>query len=112
MAECIFCQIIAGKRPADIVFQDDSVMAFKDIYPKAPVHVLVIPKKHISSLAEITGEDLPVVAHMMEIANTVAKKQGTGGSYKLVINTGKDAGQVIMHLHMHLLGGRRINFLV
>jgi histidine triad (HIT) family protein len=112
MAECVFCQIVAGKKPADIVFQDDSVMAFRDIHPKAPVHILIIPEKHIISLAEISAEDLPLIAHMMEVANIVAIQQGTVGSYKLVINTGKDAGQVIMHLHMHLLGGKRINFLV
>ncbi len=109
MAECIFDQIAAGKIPSDVVYQDDTVMAFKDIHPKAPVHILIIPKKHITSLSEITKEDLPVVAHMLEVANVVAKEQGTGGAFKLVINTGPDAGQVIMHLHMHLLGGKKIN---
>jgi len=109
MAECIFDQIASGKIPSDVVYQDDTVMAFKDIHPKAPVHVLIIPKKHITSLAEVTQEDLPVVAHMLEVANIVAKQLGTGGAFKLVINTGGDAGQVVMHLHMHLLGGRKLN---
>ncbi len=112
MADCIFCQIIAGKIPADIVYQDETVLAFKDINPKAPVHVLIIPKKHIVSLAELSNEDLPVAAHMLETANAVAKQMGTGKAYKLVTNTGSEAGQVVMHLHMHLLGGRKINSLV
>jgi histidine triad (HIT) family protein len=112
MADCVFCQIVAGKIPGDIVFQDESVLAFKDIHPKAPVHVLIIPKKHIVSLAEIAREDLPVAAHMLEVANSVAQKLGTGKAYKLITNTGSEAGQVVMHLHMHLLGGKKINSLV
>ena len=108
MAECIFDQIAASKIPSDVVYQDDTVMAFKDIHPKAPVHILIIPKKHITSLADISSEDLPVVTHMLEVANRVAREQGTKGSYKLVINTGRDAGQVVMHLHMHLLGGKKM----
>ena len=112
MAECVFCQIAAAKIPADIVFQDGSVMAFKDIHPKTPVHILIIPRKHIVSLAEIAAEDLPVIAHMIEVVNTVAKQQGTGEAYKLVVNTGREMGQVVMHLHLHLLGGKRINALI
>jgi histidine triad (HIT) family protein len=108
MQECIFDQIASGKIPSDVVYQDETVMAFKDIHPKAPIHVLIIPKKHITSLAEVTKEDLPIVAHMIEVANIVAGSQGAGGSYKLVINTGGNAGQVVMHLHMHLLAGRQI----
>jgi histidine triad (HIT) family protein len=112
MPDCVFCQIVAGKIPGDIVFQDESVLALKDIHPKAPVHILIIPKKHIVSLADLKPEDLPVAAHMLEVANTVARQMGTGKAYKLVTNTGSEAGQVIMHLHMHLLGGKRINSLV
>jgi histidine triad (HIT) family protein len=110
--ECIFCRIAGGKLPAEIVYQDDTVVAFKDVHPKAPVHILIIPRKHIVSLAEVSEGDLPLVAHMLGVANTVAKQQGTGSAYKIVINTGGDAGQVVMHLHMHLLGGRKINSLV
>jgi histidine triad (HIT) family protein len=106
--DCIFDQIGAGKIPSDVVYQDDTVMAFKDIHPKAPVHILIIPKRHITSLAEIKSSDLPLVAHMIEVANLVASGQGVGNGYKLVINTGRDGGQVVMHLHMHLLGGRRM----
>jgi histidine triad (HIT) family protein len=112
MADCVFCQIIAGKIPGDILFRDESVVAFKDIHPKAPVHILVVPAKHIVSTAELTPADLPVAAHMLEVADSVAKKLGTGKAYKLVINTGSEAGQVVMHLHMHLLGGKKINSLV
>jgi histidine triad (HIT) family protein len=108
MAECIFDQIASGKIPSEVVYQDDTVMAFKDIHPKASVHILIIPKKHIPSLAEIKPEDLPIVGHMLEVANRVATQQGTAGVYKLVINTGSPAGQVVMHLHMHLLGGKKI----
>lgn len=111
MADCLFDQIASGKIPSDVVYQDETVMAFKDIHPKAPVHVLIIPKKHITSIMEITQEDLPVVAHMMEVANIVAKKQGIK-AYKLVINNGADVGQVVMHLHMHLIGGKSINTVV
>ncbi len=108
MAECIFDQIVAGKMPADIVYQDDTVLVFKDIHPKAPVHVLIIPKKHIPSLAEARQEDYTIIAHMLEVANIVSKQLDTNGAYKLVINTGAQAGQLVMHLHMHMLAGRKI----
>jgi histidine triad (HIT) family protein len=106
MSECLFCNIVAGKIPCEVVYQDDSVFAFKDIYPKAPVHVLIIPKKHINSLADINTAELPLAAHMLETVNKVAKQMGTGKGYKLVINTGAEGGQAVMHLHMHLLGGK------
>ena len=112
MADCLFCQIGSGKIPAEVVYQDEAIMAFKDIHPKAPVHVLIIPKKHIISNADITKDDLPIVAHMLEAANIVAQKEGVPGAYKLVMNTGASAGQVVMHLHMHLLGGKKITAVV
>ena len=112
MADCIFCKIGAGTLPAEIVYQNEAVMAFRDLHPKAPVHVLIIPKKHITSTAELTKDELPVVAEMMEVANIVAQKEGTPSTYKLVINTGAPAGQVIMHLHMHLLGGKKLSSIV
>ena len=108
MSDCLFCKIIAGEIPTDFVYQDNEVVAFKDIAPKTPVHILIVPKKHITSLAEINKEDLPLISHMIEAANKIAKENNTGHGYKLVINTGADGGQVIMHLHMHLLGGRPI----
>ena len=112
MADCIFCKIGSGKIPSEVVFQDETVMVFKDINPKAPVHLLIIPKKHIASSADISYEELPVFAHMLEAANIAAKKEGIPGAYKLVINTGASAGQVVMHLHMHLLGGKKISAVV
>ncbi len=107
MSDCIFDKIVAGQIPSDIVYQDDAVMAFKDINPKAPTHILIIPKKHIVSISHLTREDLPLMGHMMEAAKKVAAHQGLQ-AYKLVINTGADAGQVVMHLHMHLLGGKKL----
>ena len=112
MADCIFCQIGSGIIPADVVYQDETVMAFRDIHPKAPVHVLIIPKKHISSVAEIAKADLTIAAHMLEVANIVAEKEGVPGAFKLVVNSGASAGQVVMHLHMHLLGGKKITAVV
>jgi len=108
VAECIFDQIASGKIPSDVVYQDDTVMAFKDIHPRAPIHILIIPKKHIPSLVELSKEDLPIVAHMLEVASTVANQQGAGSSFKLIINTGSSSGQVVMHLHMHLLARKQI----
>ncbi len=107
MPDCVFDQIAAGKIPSDIVYQDETVMAFKDLHPKAPVHVLIIPKKHIASLLEITPEDQPLLGHLFEVANIVAQKSGLK-AYKLVVNTGPEAGQVVMHIHLHLLGGKKI----
>jgi histidine triad (HIT) family protein len=104
--DCVFCNIVAGKIPSDIVFQDDEVMAFRDIHPKAPTHLLIIPRKHIVSLAELTPTEMPLAARMIETANELARQEGVSSGYRLVINTGKSAGQVVMHLHMHLLGGR------
>ena len=111
MADCIFDRIARGEIPSTVVYQDDTVMAFRDIHPKAPVHVLIIPKKHITSMMEITKEDVPIIGHMMEVAGIVGRQEGLK-AYKLVINNGKDAGQEVMHLHMHLLGGRHVSGLV
>jgi histidine triad (HIT) family protein len=108
VAECIFCQIVAGKIPSQVVYQDDSVFAFRDIHPKAPVHILIIPKKHIPSLADVTPGDLETIAHLMDTANIVARQEGAGINYKLIINTGPDAGQLVLHLHLHLLAGKKL----
>jgi histidine triad (HIT) family protein len=107
MSDCVFDKIVAGQIPSAIVFQDESVLAFKDINPKAPTHILIIPKKHIASVNDLTKEDLPLVGHLLEVAKIVASQQGLK-AYKLVINTGADAGQVVMHLHIHLLGGKKL----
>ena len=108
--DCIFCQIVAGKIPSEILYQDEEVIAFRDINPQAPVHILIIPKKHIPSLAEISEAETPLMGHMVSIANKLAKKEGVSQSgYRLVINCGKEGGQLVHHLHMHLLGKRYLS---
>ena len=106
---CVFCQIIAGELPSDILYQDEEVIAIRDINPLAPTHILVIPKEHIPSLTELTEAQIALTGHMVSIANQVAKSEGLAQSgYRLVLNEGKDAGQIVPHLHLHLLGGRKL----
>ena len=108
--DCIFCQIIAGKVPSEIIYQDGEVVAFRDINPQAPIHLLIIPKKHIPSLAHLSEGGLPLAGRMVNIANQLAKKEGIAeGGYRLVINCGEEGGQLVPHLHLHLLGGRRLS---
>ena len=108
--DCIFCQIVAGKIPSEILYRDEAVIAFRDIHPAAPTHLLIIPKKHIPSVAQLSQDDLPLIGHMVDVANQLAKEEGVSGNgYRLVINCGKDAGQVVPHLHLHLLGSRRLS---
>ena len=107
--DCIFCQIVAGEVPSQILYQDEELIAFPDIKPLTPTHVLIIPKKHIPSLLHLSEADLPVIGHMVNIANQLAKSEGISQSgYRLVLNCGNDAGQIVPHIHMHLLGGRRL----
>lgn len=106
--DCVFCGIVAGKIPGDILYQDEEVRAFRDIHPQAPVHLLIIPKRHIQSLAHLAPGDLSLVVSMIKVANHLAIQEGVADGYRLVINTGTKAGQVVPHLHMHLLGGRRM----
>lgn len=106
--DCIFCQIIAGKIPSQILYQDKEVIAFRDINPQAPVHLLIIPRSHISSLARLT--DSTIVDRIVDVANQLAREEGISESgYRLVISCGKEGGQMVPHLHMHLLGGRRLS---
>ncbi len=108
--ECIFCSIAAKKLPATMVFEDEALIAFQDIHPKAAVHLLIVPKVHRSSLAETTLEDTELLGQMLTRARELAEKQGIAErGYKVVINTGKDGGQIIPHLHLHLLGGEPIH---
>lgn len=105
----IFSKIIRKEIPAEIVFQDDRVTAFKDINPLAPVHILVIPNKEIASTNEVTPEDEAVLGHMFIVARQVAEEQGIAeNGYRLLVNCGDAAGQEVYHLHMHLLGGRNL----
>ncbi len=108
--DCIFCQIVAGKIPSEILYQDEEVIAFRDINPQAPTHLLIIPKKHIPSLTHLPEVDSPLMAHMVSIANQLAKREGVAESgYRLVINCGTEGGQLVPHLHLHLLGGRQLS---
>jgi histidine triad (HIT) family protein len=104
--ECLFCQIIAGNRHADIVYRDDLMVVFKDISPHAPVHLLLVPRKHIRSVNDLSADDQSLVGALIMRARHVAKEAGVDKSgYKLVLNVERGAGQVIFHLHMHLTGG-------
>ncbi len=108
--ECVFCRIVAGELPSDILYQDDEVMAFRDINPLAPTHVLIIPKRHINSLADLSDGEAQIIGHMAEVANRLARQEGIARKgYRLVVSSGEDGGQVVPHLHMHLLGGRRLS---
>jgi len=103
---CIFCQIIRGEKPADFLYQGEAVVAFKDIRPNAPVHVLVVPRKHIRSVNDLEEADRIIVGEMIFRAGEIAKEQGISGSgYKLVYNVERGGGQFVFHLHLHLLGG-------
>lgn len=104
--DCLFCKIIAGDIPSKKVYEDDLVYGFYDIDPQAPVHVLLIPKTHIASAAEITAENSAIVAHIFEVAAKLAKELGLSDGFRLVTNCGDSAGQSVKHLHFHLLGGR------
>lgn len=104
--DCLFCKIINGEIPSKKVYEDDEVFAFFDISPMAPVHVLIVPKQHISSMNEITSENSTVISHIFEVASRLAAELGISESgYRVVSNCGADAGQTVFHLHFHLLGG-------
>ena len=108
--DCVFCKIVAGEIPADILYQDEEVIAFRDINPLAPTHLLIIPKKHIPSLAQLSKADSSLIGDMVNTANQLASREGISESgYRLVINCGKQGGQLVPHLHLHLLGGRQLS---
>ncbi len=108
--DCIFCQIVAGEIPSEILYQDEEVIAFRDINPLAPSHLLIIPRKHISSLVQLSEAESSLIGKMVNTANQLAKREGIAESgYRLVINCGEQGGQLVPHLHMHLLGGRRLS---
>jgi histidine triad (HIT) family protein len=110
MAEqCIFCRIVAGEVPSDIVYQDEDFLAFRDISHQAPTHVLIIPKIHITSLAQLTEEQQELAGRLIIIAKKLAEKEGIAKrGYRLVINCGPEGGQLVPHLHLHLIGGRKL----
>lgn len=102
---CIFCHIIEHRLPAEILYEDKEIMVFKDVNPAAPVHLLIVPKKHIDSLNVLKEKDADLIKKMVLMAKMIAEKQGIQNGYRLMINNGREAGQVVYHLHMHLLGG-------
>jgi histidine triad (HIT) family protein len=109
MDDCIFCKIVKGEIPAKIVSESSSILAFRDINPKAKVHVLIIPKKHIESLSSVENEDLKLISEMMLEARRIAKQEGIEKSgFRVVINTGSDSGNAVAHIHLHLLGGNKL----
>lgn len=108
--DCIFCKIAAGEIPSTKVYEDDKVLAFKDINPLAPVHILVIPKTHIESAAEITADNSAVVAHIFEVIAKIAKEQGINkDGFRVVSNCGENGCQSVKHLHFHILGGKKLD---
>ena len=109
MENCIFCKIIAGDIPSTKVYEDEAILAFRDIAPQAPTHILVIPKVHIEDCNGISAENSAIVAHIFEVIPQIAKEEGLEGGYRVVSNCGADAGQTVQHLHFHILGGKVLN---
>ena len=111
MSDCLFCGIVEGTIKADIVYQNDLVVAFNDIGPKAPVHVLIVPRKHIVGVLDVTAEDGAVIAEIFQVAARLARELGIADSgFRVVVNSGPDSGQSVFHLHYHLLGGRQMSW--
>ena len=108
MNDCLFCKIVEGKIPSDRVYEDSQLVVFRDIHPKAPVHLLLVPRVHFASLNELTPEHDSLMAHMLRLLPDLAKKQGLDTGFRTIINTGPGGGQEIPHLHIHLLGGGRL----
>lgn len=108
MADCLFCKIIAGEIPSTKVYEDEKVLAFRDIAPMAPTHILVIPKEHICGVDGITAENSAVVAHIFEIIPKIAEGEKLANGYRVVSNIGADGGQTVRHLHFHILGGKKL----
>ena len=109
MENCIFCKIIAGEIPSEILYRDELVSAFRDIHPVAPVHILVVPNRHIASNNDVIPEDEPVLGRLFSAARLLAEREGIAESgYRLIINTGPHGGQEVFHLHLHLIGGQRM----
>ena len=107
--DCVFCKIAAGEQKADIVYQDDKILAFKDRTPKEPVHLLVIPRKHIRNLNALEESDAELMAHLMMSLPTIAKEQGLLDGFRTITNTGKGGGQEVYHMHFHILGGGKLH---
>jgi len=110
-SDCLFCKIIAKEIPSKMVFEDDQAVAFEDINPQAPTHILVLPRRHIAGLNDLAAGDAPLVGHLHVVAAKLARERGIAESgYRTVLNTGRGAGQSVFHLHLHLLGGRGLRW--
>ncbi|MCH5204403.1 MAG: histidine triad nucleotide-binding protein [Oscillospiraceae bacterium] len=109
MMDCLFCKIIAGEIPSTKVYEDDKILAFRDIAPQAPTHILVIPKEHIGGVDELNENNAAVVSHIFAKIAEIAKQEGLENGYRVVSNIGEDGGQTVRHLHFHILGGRKLN---
>jgi histidine triad (HIT) family protein len=108
--ECLFCRIAAGTIPVKRLYEDERGLAFADINPQAPTHVLILPKQHVASMAHATDADTALLGHLMAVAAELARTMGLSGGYRVVANTGEDGGQTVHHLHLHLLGGRAMGW--
>lgn len=109
--DCLFCRMVSGEVEVDKVYEDDEILAFKDINPQAPIHVLIIPKRHIPSVLEVGEDAVGVMGHMIKVAGDIAKGMGIAEKgFRLVMNCNRDAGQAIFHIHLHLLGGRKLGW--
>jgi len=108
MSECLFCKIVRGEIPSKKVYEDERVLAFQDVNPTAPVHILVIPKEHVTSLADLKDEQLELIGYLHGIMRNLAKELGLLDGYRIVNNCGEDGGQTVKHLHFHLLGGKKL----
>jgi histidine triad (HIT) family protein len=109
-ADCLFCRIAAGEIPATRVHEDDLVVAIRDLHPQAPTHVLVLPREHVASAADLTEASGPLLGRLFAVAADIARREGLDGGWRLVANVGPDGGQTVPHLHLHLLGGRRMGW--
>lgn len=109
MSDCVFCKIVSGEIPSTKVYEDEQVLAFRDIQPQAPTHILVIPKEHIGSVSDISSENSAVVAHIFEVIAKIAGQEGLDEGYRVISNCGEAAGQTVHHLHFHILGGRELS---
>jgi len=108
--ECVFCRIVAGEMPADIIYQDKELIAFRDIHPQAPTHLLIIPKQHIASMTELTSKQQALMGRLILLAKDLAEKENISNSgYRLSVSCGADGGQVVPHVHFHLIGGRKLD---
>lgn len=109
--DCLFCRILAGEIPADKVYEDEQVFAFRDINPQAPTHILVIPRRHIASLTDLEPDDSALMGHLLQTGARIARDEGLGEQgFRSVVNTGEHGGQSVFHIHLHILGGRQLDW--